>query len=522
MNISNDEKQDNTYIFIERAIADTSELINYAAKKGIEIEPMTLETLINAKAAWENDDWSPEIETNFWGAYNQISRDVKPATITSIKAISHKTRPKWGQFFSASYYVSTIYTVWTLVILLIVLIFQIYWLIGNSLSTKLTELLTNETELTNSIIQADRDYASVEVRFKISETERIDDSTSGEYQFYNTPDWERETAGILSNRQKLENELEALRTQLERNSEILVRWATPWQSLFVEEPENKEITEQINYLESQIVDAEQLLSSDIELAHSVEGEIDDRRKQLAILESDLEELDTSLTELVSQNQIPGQTSSESEIFLVNNPIFDQTVEERALILAEIREVKAWLNQPNLNEFITTQLQTELDKMKAEKATLEQQQKQETTREKARRVRLSTGFMLIALQSYLLPVLYGLLGASVYVLRSIEQKITTVTFLPNNSHLLRLALGTIAGLVIGWFVSLFPYDSFTIPSSALAFVAGYNIEILFSQMDKIIDRSRRDDTGNGKSSSTSKKNDNANATENNVSPIGNNA
>ena len=78
----------------------------------------------------------------------------------------------------------------------------------------------------------------------------------------------------------------------------------------------------------------------------------------------------------------------------------------------------------------------------------------------------------------------------------------VTFSPNHCHLLRLALGTIAGLMIGWFVSLFPDQSLSIPLSALAFIAGYNIEFLFSQMDKVINQSRAAKTNNKQEASNS--------------------
>ena len=60
---------------------------------------------------------------------------------------------------------------------------------------------------------------------------------------------------------------------------------------------------------------------------------------------------------------------------------------------------------------------------------------------------------------------------------------------NRGYLLRLALGTLAGLIVGWFIFLLPGQTFlaSISPFALAFLVGYNIEILFSWMDNFISR-----------------------------------
>ena len=67
---------------------------------------------------------------------------------------------------------------------------------------------------------------------------------------------------------------------------------------------------------------------------------------------------------------------------------------------------------------------------------------------------------------------------------------------NSSFLLRLALGTLAGLIIGWFGFLLPGQSVvaSIPPMALAFLVGYNIEIVFSLMDRLIGKYTRPDEG----------------------------
>ncbi|MDD5248212.1 MAG: hypothetical protein PHY45_04460 [Rhodocyclaceae bacterium] len=99
----------------------------------------------------------------------------------------------------------------------------------------------------------------------------------------------------------------------------------------------------------------------------------------------------------------------------------------------------------------------------------------------------TPFVLFALQAYLLPLLYGLLGSCTYVLRMLSRDIRSFSYTPE-SHIrykIRMVLGTLSGLAITWF---FEPGSETIRSLsplALAFVAGYSVEILFAAMDRFV-------------------------------------
>jgi len=99
----------------------------------------------------------------------------------------------------------------------------------------------------------------------------------------------------------------------------------------------------------------------------------------------------------------------------------------------------------------------------------------------------TPFVLFALQAYLLPLLYGLLGSCTYVLRMLSRDVRSFSYTPE-SHIrykIRMVLGTLSGLAITWF---FEPGSETIKSLsplALAFLAGYSVEILFAAMDRFV-------------------------------------
>lgn len=99
-----------------------------------------------------------------------------------------------------------------------------------------------------------------------------------------------------------------------------------------------------------------------------------------------------------------------------------------------------------------------------------------------------------LVSWLLPGLYGLLGACVFVMRGLlhssgpaggDARIVDLL-----SLLLRVSLGGLAGIIIGWFSvpsALSPTSSSIAVSSipfGIAFLAGYSIEGLFSLLDRL--------------------------------------
>jgi hypothetical protein len=95
--------------------------------------------------------------------------------------------------------------------------------------------------------------------------------------------------------------------------------------------------------------------------------------------------------------------------------------------------------------------------------------------------------MAALSGWVLPFLYGLLGASVFVMRDLlNPRTPTLGLFPT---LLRVALGGIAGIIIGWF--WIPTGSKTADVASLssvpfglAFLTGFSIDVLFSLLDRL--------------------------------------
>ncbi|CAK8720823.1 hypothetical protein GMJAKD_10115 [Candidatus Electrothrix aarhusensis] len=110
-------------------------------------------------------------------------------------------------------------------------------------------------------------------------------------------------------------------------------------------------------------------------------------------------------------------------------------------------------------------------------------------------RQSGQLILQPIQQYILPLLYGWIGALAYVLRSINKEIKAITYTRQSKehYGLRTQLGALSGLAVGWFFSGSPENYATQPSFsfgnlsplALSFLAGYSVELLFSAMDKIV-------------------------------------
>jgi hypothetical protein len=103
--------------------------------------------------------------------------------------------------------------------------------------------------------------------------------------------------------------------------------------------------------------------------------------------------------------------------------------------------------------------------------------------------------LDALNTYVLALLFGLLGASVHVMRDIHRRLDdfTLTRVLLSRYKTRLILGAVAGPFIGLFIN--PLEGVTsslnatpqltnhLAGLALAFIAGFSVEVLFSTLDR---------------------------------------
>lgn len=106
-----------------------------------------------------------------------------------------------------------------------------------------------------------------------------------------------------------------------------------------------------------------------------------------------------------------------------------------------------------------------------------------------RARLAGEFACQSIELYLLPLLYGWLGACLYVLRSLAHDINAKSFTPEQGleYSLRVCMGTLAGLVVVWFLPVAQSDPNikSLSVFTVALLVGYSIDLLFTLMDRII-------------------------------------
>jgi hypothetical protein len=90
----------------------------------------------------------------------------------------------------------------------------------------------------------------------------------------------------------------------------------------------------------------------------------------------------------------------------------------------------------------------------------------------------------AITAYLLPVLYALLGACAYALRSLSEQTLARTYQPSYAAFARIIIALIAGLVVGLFNNF--TQGISLSTLAIAFLVGYAVEVFFSFLDAFLE------------------------------------
>jgi hypothetical protein len=109
---------------------------------------------------------------------------------------------------------------------------------------------------------------------------------------------------------------------------------------------------------------------------------------------------------------------------------------------------------------------------------------ERVREFAQNVHADSLAIYGAISSYLLPVLYALLGACAYNLRDFSTRVKRRTYHPSSyANTAR----TIAAMTVGTIISLFNVfnNNTALQPLAVAFLAGYGVEAFFAFLDALL-------------------------------------
>ena len=87
-----------------------------------------------------------------------------------------------------------------------------------------------------------------------------------------------------------------------------------------------------------------------------------------------------------------------------------------------------------------------------------------------------------------PVLYALLGAGAYLLRMFEDQIKSRTLVSGDRHVARFLIAGIGGLVVGLFNNV--AQGITFSPFAIAFLAGYAVDVFFTFLEGLLQMFRR--------------------------------
>jgi hypothetical protein len=107
----------------------------------------------------------------------------------------------------------------------------------------------------------------------------------------------------------------------------------------------------------------------------------------------------------------------------------------------------------------------------------------------------------AATSCILPMLYALLGACAYLIRSFEEQVKTRSFTGVDKPTARFLIAGIGGLVVGLFGNFGAGHGATLPPLAIAFLVGYAVDVFFTFLEGLsqtFSRSRGEASGDSKS------------------------
>ena len=384
---------------LDGLISDAKALVHYAVRQGQNVSDDNIETLTLAIEAYGTDKWTQKTEVGFLKAFRRMSKALQPATVDSIKAT---ISPSGGSSIARRAVLT--YTFWTIVILLLLISVQIYWIVGQNISARITSLQSEITEIEATI--------------------KVLNDQSGFFD-------------------------ENAEERMGQISDLFLRV-----NQVLEFGLGDEIPTKIADGQARMRD---LTSNDIERAVVP---LFERIDQLGAERKELLEKSGKLLLEVDDKVRAYQEISED-------------------ITAEYVLLKAWgIDWSLLLEWapkfmeLPSSEQEELYDARSDELSLS-----------------SAKLTLKSLSSYILPLLYGLLGAYAFILRSLTKQIQRVTFSADSlvAFRLRWPLGMLAGISVGWFFGpdTLPAGLSALQPLAVAFLAGYSVELLFTAMDKLI-------------------------------------
>jgi hypothetical protein len=482
---------DDSSYTISRSIDDASLLVAYAAERGLDIEPTTYQAISAARSqirANGANSLPAETESAFWEAFDKLSRAIRPATVVSIKASSdHVSRlfESRGIFGprdkSKARRAVRRYKFIFFFSLFILLVLQLYALL---ISTVLADFRQLESEL------LDQEQNEFELQSKIALTDSklralraATPSASAEEAPSNV---QNPSAKIEAETRNKNDLIRALEEQFQQmNSEFI------------------DIKEKIAFLQVDLDAKTRLLERiDQHLWNPLSPAVGDVSNPISS-PADTDPATASFSSRLSPSITTGQSTSSTDRTSESRPAPSNTSSGNANPFARSENQVA----EEASQQLTKEVQQPMafDAQGFESTAVGNPDEYEVMpyslrmKEKIAGTILPWSIFLESLNLYVLPLAYGLLGACAYVLRQLSNEVRDMTYTTEMEIglNLRLFLGALSGLAVAWFLNptTAPAVAGSIAPLALAFLAGYSVEVVFAAMDNLVSAFSREPGGN---------------------------
>lgn len=347
------------------ALRNSAILLKFLAESPKTAPNEVVSPLLAAWDAAENDQWSPQIATDFWIAYSKLCDLVKPVTIDTLSMLQAPTMNWWTRLWNSGRSKAQIHARRYLSVLMLLLICSVVFGFIANTTTKLSQ------EIENLITEGDQVASQVNL--------------------------------LMSG---INVDLNALNTE---------------------------------------VDSLQLNLDDKRIPKEIKDKIEDLRAKLQTLYRVGDQLQSKVGAISHATMFMfGPLKDYPQGDLSRLPVLDNGFD-------------------NVRDYYQT-------------------------RRKIRDAQQNVA-LLNGIYNALVPVLLGAVGAATYVVRQSSDEIKDSTFASSSPtrHVVRIALGSLAGLIIG----LGGFDNqLNLSSAALSFIAGYSIEPVFSTFDSIAEKFKR--------------------------------
>jgi cell division protein FtsB len=475
---------------LEQALNEVDLILAFSAQKGLDVETGTYAAITRAKelAAEEGPSaLDPEAEAAFWRAYQEIAAQIKPATVASIKAGSDRYgETVWTlrgrKNMSKARLAARRYQIISVLALIVLLIIQFYAGMGANI---LNDLRTLEEKIQDGRQEIasleDKKGQSLKELDEIAEDQRASAASALDGSEAYSLRLSNDVAEYAHKQAEARQDLEFSVKDLEAKYALLTLWSK-LSFLRLLEAEQSEV-----FAPSDDVVAPIAGSPRVELeAHDPDpGNGDEGAQgQAGVVDAAPSGSDPEPAQADSPPPDPAEGATPGPDDTAPDPGSDAELQD---VLADRVDPRS-LVQPE-----RAPRRAEVHGPPAERVAKQGHYQH---------VVLAGLISLEALNVYVLPLFYGLLGACAYVLRRLSHEIRDYVYSPESDIrlMLRLYLGALSGFAVAWFLneSTAPGVASSIAPLALAFVAGYSVEVVFAAMDNLVSAfsSQSEDTQRG--------------------------